>query len=180
MPRPYDQVVVFLNKNITCEGRYQIVYIFEFILLSHLCHGRLLNIPFYILRSLQIMAQYVKASRHPVSSLTNHGLIKLLVLRALAHQNLTWEQFFPRARVDREPVLEIEGIGEESDEPISSGSTGGRDGMSVDQLENVQEEGVREFVAVEAKTRAAIEAATVEVVTVEAAMEEEGHYTKAI
>ena len=87
---------------------------------------------FYLLRTLQSMSQSVKVSQHPISSLTNHGLIKLLVLRALTHQNLTWEQFVPRPRVDREPVLEIEGIGEESDERSYSGSTGGRDGMPTD------------------------------------------------
>ena len=53
----------------------------------------------------------------------------MLVLRALAHQNLAWEQFVPRPRVDWEPVLEIEGIGEESDERRSLGSVEGRDGM---------------------------------------------------
>ena len=106
------------------------------------------------------MAQYVKASRHLVSSLTNHGLIKLFVLRALACQNLTWEQFVPMPRVDREPVLEIEGIGEESDERSSSGSAGGRDGMSADQLDNFQEEGVREVTAAKIETRESVEAVT--------------------
>ena len=91
LPRPWDQVVIFLKKYITCEGRYQIIQISYFILLSHLCHGRLLNIPLYLLRALQSMDQCVKESRHPVASLTNHGLIKLLVLRALAHHNLTQE-----------------------------------------------------------------------------------------
>ena len=118
------------------------------------------------------MAQYVKAYRHPVYSLKNHGLIKLLVLRALLHKNLTWEQVVPRPRVDSEPIFEIEGIGEESDERRSSGSTGGRDRMSIYQLENVQEEGVREVAAAKDETGA--------VVTAEDAMEEEGHYTEEI
>ena len=116
------------------------------------------------------MAQYVKSSQNTVASLTNHGLIKLLVLRALAHHNLTWEQFVPRPRVVREPLLEIEGIGEESDEPRSSGLAEGRDGKSRDQFDNVQEEGVRE----------AVEAAMVEALTTEAAMTKVGHYIEKI
>ena len=56
-----------------------VVYIYVFILLFHLRHGRLLNIPFYLLRTLQNMAHYVKTSRHPLTSVTNDGLIKLLV-----------------------------------------------------------------------------------------------------
>ena len=47
-------------------------------------------------------------------------------------------------------------------------------------MENVQDERVREAVAVEAETRAVVEVATIEVVTVEAAMVEEGNYTKEI
>ena len=57
--------------------------------------------------------------------------------------------------------MEIEGTGEESDDPSSSSLAGGRDGMSTDQLENFQEEGVREVAVVEAETGAVVEAATV-------------------
>ena len=50
------------------------------------------------------MAHYAKISRHPLSSLTNRGLIKLLVQRRLAHNNLTWEQFIG-ATVHQEPAV---------------------------------------------------------------------------
>ena len=49
--------------------------------------------PFYLSHILQNMAHYVRNSRHLLSSITNHGLIKLLVQRGLAQNNLTWEQF---------------------------------------------------------------------------------------
>ena len=50
------------------------------------------------------MAHYAKTSRHPLSSLTNHGLIKFLVKRLLAQNNLTWEQFVGVA-VHQAPAL---------------------------------------------------------------------------
>ena len=52
--------------------------------------------------------------------------------------------------------------------------------MSTDQLENVQEEGVREVALVEAETGAVVEVMTVEAVTAEATMEKEGYYIEAI
>ena len=69
------------------------VYYFEFPLLSHLRHRPLLNIPFYLFNDLHHMAGFFRVSKHPNSSLTHHGLIKLIILRALAQQNQTWEQF---------------------------------------------------------------------------------------
>ena len=93
LPQPWNQVVVFLKKYITYEGRYQIVYHSEFPLLSHLHHRVLLNTPYYLLNDLHHMAGFVRVSKHPLSSLTHHGLIKLIILRTLAQHNITWEQF---------------------------------------------------------------------------------------
>ena len=93
LPWPWNQVAIFLKKYITCEGSYQIVYHSEFPLLSHLCHRDLLNIPFYLLNDLHHMAGFVRVSKHPLSSLTHHGLIKLIILRTLTQHNQTWEKF---------------------------------------------------------------------------------------
>ena len=59
LPHPWNQVVFFLKKYITCEGRYQTVYHSEFSLLSHLRHRVLLNIPYYLLNDLYYMAGFV-------------------------------------------------------------------------------------------------------------------------
>ena len=61
--------------------------------------------PFFLLRTLQNMAHYVKTSRNPLSFVTNHGLIKILVQRSLARHNLTWEQFFVGFGVHWEPTV---------------------------------------------------------------------------
>ena len=39
------------------------------------------------------MARFVQATKHPLASLTHHGLIKLIILRTLAQHNIIWEQF---------------------------------------------------------------------------------------
>ena len=69
------------------------VYYLEFPLLSHLHHRALLNIQFYLFNDLHHMAGFVRIAKHPNSSLTHHGLIKLIILWALAQQNQSWEQF---------------------------------------------------------------------------------------
>ena len=89
LPQRWNQVVVFLKKYITYEGRYQTVYHSEFPLLSHLCDRVLLNIPYYFLNDLHHMAWFVRVAKHPLSSLTHHGLIKLIILRTLAQHNIT-------------------------------------------------------------------------------------------
>ena len=70
------------------------------------------------------MEHYVKTSRHPLSSITNHGLIKLLVQRYLAQHNLTWVQFIVGAGVHRAPA--IGHIGDREVKWSSSGLAGGR------------------------------------------------------
>ena len=107
LPQPLDQVVVFLKKYITCEGRYKIVYTYDFVLLSHLHHGSLINMPYYLLESLHNMAYYVRQSCFPQGSVTRHCLIKLIVLRALEIQNHTWVQFIARGVVEVDEMMEM-------------------------------------------------------------------------
>ena len=102
---PWDQVAVFLKKYITCEGRYKMFYYSKFPLLSHLYHRALLNIPFYLFNDLHHMVGFVRIAKHPNSSLTHHGLIKLIILWALAQRNQTWEQFTGQIQINQEPAL---------------------------------------------------------------------------
>ena len=98
-------MVIFLKKYITCEGRYQTVYFSEFPLLSHLCYRDLLNISFYLFKDLHHMVEFVRSSQHPYSSLTHQVLIKILILRALAQRNQTWEHFTGQPQINQGPVL---------------------------------------------------------------------------
>ena len=63
------------------EGRYIVVYTYDFVLLAHPRHGILVNMPYYLLNSLQNMAHYVRKAKFLQGYLTNHGLIKLIILR---------------------------------------------------------------------------------------------------
>ena len=43
------------------------------------------------------MSHYVRHSFPPHTSVTDHGLVKLIVMRALEEENRTWTQFFTDA-----------------------------------------------------------------------------------
>jgi hypothetical protein len=79
LPHPWEQVAEFVKRYITCADRYKVVFNSDFILLSHLCHQNLINMPYYLLKALHNMAHYVRTSRVPLTCLTHHGLINLLI-----------------------------------------------------------------------------------------------------
>ena len=55
----------------TCEASYQVVCTYDFVLLSHMRHGTSVNMPYYLLWSLQNMAHYVRRYFYPQTYVTN-------------------------------------------------------------------------------------------------------------
>jgi hypothetical protein len=88
LPKPWGKVSEFVKRYITCEGRYQVVYFSDFILLSHLRHKKLINIPYYLLHSLHNMAHFVKKSKHPMNCISNKSLIGLLIHNGMGIPNV--------------------------------------------------------------------------------------------
>jgi hypothetical protein len=87
LPQPWPSVAEFIKHYLTCEGRYQVVYNHDFVLLNHLRNGRLINIPYYLLGCIKNMSYYCKRAKSPMSSLTHHRLCQLLIQRGFAQQN---------------------------------------------------------------------------------------------
>jgi hypothetical protein len=81
LPPPWPEVARFIKHYLTCEGRYQVVYQHDFLLLSHLRHNRRVNIPYYLLGCLKNMAHYCRKAKDPTLSLTHHRLVQLLIHR---------------------------------------------------------------------------------------------------
>ena len=65
------------------------------------------------------MVGFVRTAKHPNSSLTHHGLIKFIILQALAQRNQTWEQFTGQIQ-EPAPFLGIP-IEEEVEVPVLMG-----------------------------------------------------------
>jgi hypothetical protein len=87
LPPPWPKVAEFVKNYLTCEGRYQVVYQYDFVLLSHLRHARLVNIPYYLLGCLRNMSHYCRQAKNPILSLTHHCLVQLLIQKGFSQQN---------------------------------------------------------------------------------------------
>ena len=86
LPPPRDKVTLSIQKFLTREGRYTILYHYHFKLLAHLRHGHLINVPYFLYVMLKQMASHVRRAKNPASSFSHHGLIKLLVSHSLARK----------------------------------------------------------------------------------------------
>jgi hypothetical protein len=103
LPPPWLKVEKFGKHYLTCEGRYQVVYQHDFVLLSHLRHDRLVNIPYYLLSCLKNMSHYCKKDKDPALSLTHHCLIQLLIQKVFSQQN----PLLKNPPIDPQEVAEI-------------------------------------------------------------------------
>jgi hypothetical protein len=103
LPPPWPEVARFIKHYLTCEGRYQVVYQHDFLLLSHLRHNRRVNIPYYLLGCLKNMAHYSRKAKDPTQSLTHHRLVQLLINRGFEQQNHPLNN----PPINPQPVVEI-------------------------------------------------------------------------
>ena len=85
-----------LKQLVTYEGRYGLVFLYHVILLMVFL-GFELNMPFYLLRSLQKMAKfYQRQNLNAQSSLFHHGMIQFLVISQLSNVGDSWHNFMYR------------------------------------------------------------------------------------
>ena len=84
-----------IMKNFSCEGRFSRVYCYHIRLLIHFTKVKMLNIPYYIFRSVEKMAYFAKKIEHKdqMKSLFHHSLIKIIVLYHLKELNIAWSTF---------------------------------------------------------------------------------------
>jgi hypothetical protein len=102
LPPPWPGVTKFIKHYLTCEGRYQVVYQHELLLLSHLRHNRHVNIPYYLLGCLRNMVPYCRKAKEPTLSLTHHRLCQLLINRGFEQQNHPLINPAPAAEIPQE------------------------------------------------------------------------------
>lgn len=97
LPHPHDYVSLFIHNFINCEGCFAIVCNYRFHLLTHLLIEQLLNFPYCFLKYLQHLAQAMRIAKHPKSFLTNHALIKLIIIHSLQQHGSTWTSLLPKS-----------------------------------------------------------------------------------
>jgi hypothetical protein len=88
----WAQLLIILQRYLTCEGRYTILFPCHARLLLHFT-GTLLNVPFFLLKSLKGMAEQVQRVSEFRGSLFHFGLVKILITCALSKKQETWDLF---------------------------------------------------------------------------------------
>jgi hypothetical protein len=88
----WAQVLAILQRYLTCEGQYTIIFPCHARLLLHFI-GTLLNIPYFLLKSLKRMVEQVQKANKFRGSLFHFGLVKILIKSALSKKQETWDLF---------------------------------------------------------------------------------------
>jgi hypothetical protein len=89
----WAQLLAILQHYLMCEGRYTIVFPCHARLLLHFKGNHLLNIPFFLLKSLKKMAEQVRKAKDFRGSLFHFGLVKIFIKSALSKKKETWDMF---------------------------------------------------------------------------------------
>ena len=90
----YAYFLVVIQKYFTCEGRFNLAFLYHFKLLMHFTGKEATNIPLFLFKSIGKMSNKVQAK--PIASspaLFHSSLIKLLVLEEMSKTGKTWESF---------------------------------------------------------------------------------------
>jgi hypothetical protein len=90
----WKKPLIFLQRYLTCEGRYNLTFTYHIRILQHFAQGKEMNFPYFLWRSLKKMCEVVKRSVvNPEQHLFHHGLIKLLIVTELKVRKNTWNNF---------------------------------------------------------------------------------------
>jgi hypothetical protein len=98
----WAQLLIILQRYLTCEGRYTILFPCHARLLLHFT-GTLLNVPFFLLKSLKGMAEQVQRVSEFRGSLFHFGLVKILITCALSKKQGSWGLFVTKTLARAQP-----------------------------------------------------------------------------
>ena len=93
----WRNMLIILQKFITFEGRFGTMYVYHIRLLMNFLNDGEINLPFFLLNSLKIMASKVqKRVQFLETTLHHHGLVKILIESHLKKIGDNWEEFLLR------------------------------------------------------------------------------------
>jgi flagellar biosynthesis protein FlhB len=102
----FDKMLKVILRYFTCEGIFNMIYQYHIRLLLHFIGKDLINIPFYLFRSMGKMVDRVQAKSKAMDTSVFHSrLIRMLVMEELKKINLTWEQFIVSSNLQLDVAL---------------------------------------------------------------------------
>jgi hypothetical protein len=101
---PFQNLLKVIRRYFTCEGRFERVYPYHIRLLMQFIGKRPLNLPFFLHRILERMADNVQDEVDQLrKNLFHLSLIKLLVVEELRQMEKDWDSFLISADIPRDP-----------------------------------------------------------------------------
>ena len=89
----YWNFLISLHRFLTCEGRYDVTFLYHLRLLLHLEGGLQIHFPYFLRMSLSKMARGVKFSyKKHETIIYHHGSMKLLVVHELRNRVSSWKK----------------------------------------------------------------------------------------
>jgi len=105
LSEPWKELAGIVQWYITCVGRYDVIPPRHIKLLVALKQQLVLNLPFFLHTILHEVSLRTQKSKDPITVISHHRLVKLIVDKALSQTQLTWENFI---EANRPPQLEQE------------------------------------------------------------------------
>ena len=90
LSEPWKELAGIVQHYITCNGRYNVIRPCHLKLLTTLKQRLVLNLPFFLHTILHEVALRTQKSKDPVTVISHHRLVKLIVDKALSQTELTW------------------------------------------------------------------------------------------
>ena len=88
----FRDLIYLIQKYISCEERFAMVFLYHLRLLAHLVKDDRLSLPFYFLKSLTKMASNFKGLGETVDTYLFHqGLINILIMHELQRMGRSWD-----------------------------------------------------------------------------------------
>jgi hypothetical protein len=92
MVEGFDNILRVIHIYFTFEGMFNMIYQYHIRILLQFIEKYLMNLPFYLFRSIGKMDDRVHAKSKAVDTSVFHsGLIRMLVMEELKKRNISWE-----------------------------------------------------------------------------------------
>lgn len=90
----YVNLMKVIKIYFTCEGRFSKIYKYHLRLIWKFTESKPMNLPYFVLKSLERMATKVKIQKdNHASSLFHFSLIKILVKHVVERKKMLWSNF---------------------------------------------------------------------------------------
>ena len=100
MVEVFDNILRVIQRYFTYEGRFNMIYQYHIRLLFHFTGKDLMELPFYLFRSIGKMVDMVQAKSKVVDTSVFYAwMIKNLVMEDLKKKNIDWEKFISSAHL---------------------------------------------------------------------------------